>query len=159
MTPGDGLPPKQTAEKSLGEIVGEVSEKASLLVREEIELAKAEVTEKVSKLGKGGGIGIAAGVVAVFGVAMTCHFLAWFINDLFDWSGIVWPGYGIVALLLFLLAALAGYIASRLFQQGKTLTPDLAIEEAKRTRAELEGQTIERDQLKRSLERGEEVRR
>jgi Putative Actinobacterial Holin-X, holin superfamily III len=152
VSPGDGIPPRKSADKNLGEIVAEVSEKASLLVREEIELAKAEVTSKVSKLGKGGGIGVAAGVFAVFGVAMLCHFFAWFLNDLFDWSGSVWPGYGIVALLLFLLAALAGYIASRLFQQGKTLTPDLAIEEAKRTRAQLETQNVEQDQLKRSLD-------
>ena len=40
------------ADKSLGDIVTEVTEKASLLVREEIELAKAEVSEKVTKLGR-----------------------------------------------------------------------------------------------------------
>ena len=60
MSPGDGIPPQGSAEKSIGEIVGEVSEKASLLVREEIELAKAEVTDKFSKLGKGAGIAAAA---------------------------------------------------------------------------------------------------
>jgi hypothetical protein len=156
MTPGDGLPPKVTAEKTLGEIVGEVSEKASLLVREEIELAKAEVTGKVSKLGKGAGIAAAAGVFLVFGVTMLFHFLAWFLNDLFDWTSI-WPGFGIVTLLLFLLAALAGFIAYRLFKKGSPPTPDLAIEEAKLTRAQLEAQKIERDQLKRSLQRGEEL--
>ena len=156
MTPGDGLPPKGTAEKKLGEIVSEVSEKASLLVREEIELAKAEVTDKVGKLGKGAGIGAAAAVFLIFGVTMFFHFLAWFLNDLFNW-GSIWPGFGIVALLLFLMAGLSGFIAKRLFDKGKSLTPDLAIEEAKRTRAEFEAQTIERDQVKRSLERGEEV--
>ena len=35
--------------------------------------------------------------------------------------------------------------------------PEMAIEQAKLARAELEAQTIERDQVKRSLERGEEV--
>jgi hypothetical protein len=56
-----------------------------------------------------------------------------------------------------LLAALAGFIAYRLFQKGAPPTPDLAIEQAKLTRAELEAQTIHRDQVKRTLERGEEV--
>jgi cobalamin biosynthesis protein CobD/CbiB len=158
MTPGDGLPPRQSAEKKLGEIVGEVSQKASLLVREEIELAKAEVTDKVGKLGKGGGIAAAAGVFLIFAITMFFHFLAWFLDDLFNWSSI-WPGFGIVALLLFVLAAVAGLIAKRLFEQGKTLTPDLAIEEAKRTRADLEAQLVERDQVKRTLEAGEEVTR
>jgi hypothetical protein len=45
-----------------------------------------------------------------------------------------------------------------MFKRGAPPTPDLAIEEAKRTRAELEAQTIQRDQLERSLERGEEGR-
>jgi H+/Cl- antiporter ClcA len=156
MTPGDGIPPRDTAEKSLGDIVADVSEKASLLVREEIELAKAEVTDKVTKLGRGAGIAAAAGVFLIFAVTMFFHFLAWFLDDLFDWDSI-WPGFGIVALLLFLLAAIAGFIAYRLFQKGAPPTPDLAIEEAKRTRAELEAQTIHRDQVERTLERGEEV--
>ena len=118
MSPGNGIPPRDTAEKSLGEIVGEVSEKASLLVREEIELAKAEVTDKVTKLGKGAGIAAAAGVFLVFAVTMFFHFFAWFLNDLFDWNS-VWPGFGITALLLFLLAAIAGFIAYRLVPEGR----------------------------------------
>jgi hypothetical protein len=64
----------------------------------------------------------------------------------------------VVTGLLFLLAILAAFVAFRLFKKGSPPTPDLAIEEAKRTRAELESQKIERDQLGRSLERGEEVR-
>ena len=53
------------ADKTLGEIVQEVSEKASLLVRQEIDLAKAEVSEKATSLGKGAGIAAAAGDVPV----------------------------------------------------------------------------------------------
>jgi H+/Cl- antiporter ClcA len=155
---GDGVPPKQTADKGLGEIVAEVSEKASLLVRQEVELAKAEVTDKVTKLARGAAIAAAAGVFMIFGVTMMFHFLSWFVNDLFDWSNLVWPGYGIVTLLLFLLAGLAALIALRLLKKGAPPTPDLAIEEAKRTRAELEAQKVERDQLGRSLEKGEELK-
>jgi hypothetical protein len=158
MSAGDGIPPRDTAEKSLGEIVGEVSEKASLLVREEIELAKAEVTDKVTKLSKGAAIAAAAGVFLIFGITMLFHFFAWFLNDLFDWTS-VWPGFGIVTLLLFVLAAIAAFVAYRLFQKGAPPTPDMAIEEAKQMRAELEAQTIHRDQVKRTLEKGEEVTR
>jgi uncharacterized membrane protein YqjE len=145
---GNGVPPKQSADKNLGEIVTEVSEKASLLVRQEIELAKAEVSTKVSKLAKGAAVGAAAGVFLIFGVTMLFHTLAWFLNDLMDWNP--WVGYAIVTGALFLLAALAGVIALRLFKKGAPPTPDLAIEEAKRTRAQFETQKIERDQLERS---------
>jgi uncharacterized membrane protein YqjE len=153
---GDGLRPGESAEKSLGEVVAEVSEKASLLVREEIELAKAEVTDKVTKLTKGAAVAAAAGVFLVFGVTMLFHTLAWFLDDLFDWTSI-WPGFAIVTAALFLLAALAGLLAFRLFKKGAPPTPQLAIEEARRTRAELEAQKVERDQVKRTLEKGEEV--
>ena len=154
----NGLPPDSSADKSLGEIVAEVSEKASLLVREEIELAKAEVTDKLSKLTRGAAVAAAAGVFLVFGVTVFFHGLAWFVDDVFNWEDNIWAGFAVVAVLLFLLAALAGFLAFRLFKKGAPPTPDLAIEEARRTRAELEGQKIERDQLKRSLERGTEVK-
>jgi uncharacterized membrane protein YqjE len=154
----NGIPPGDDASKSLGEIVAEVSEKASMLVREEIELAKAEVTGKLSKLTKGAAVAAAAGVFVVFGITMFFHGLAWFLDDVFNWEDNIWAGFAVVTVLLFLLAALAGLIAFRLFKKGTPPTPDLAIEEARRTRAELEAQKIERDQLKRGLERGQEVK-
>jgi uncharacterized membrane protein YqjE len=154
----DGLPPQDDASKSLGEIVAEVSEKASQLVREEIELAKAEVTDKIGKLTKGAVVAAAAGVFAVFGITTFFHGLAWFLNDVFNWEDNNWAGFAVVTAALFLLAALAGFLALRLFKKGAPPTPDLAIEEARRTRAELEAQKIERDQVGRSLERGEEVK-
>ena len=81
MTP----PADNGADKTLGEIVSEVSEKASLLVREEIELAKAEVTDQGQDASaRGAGVGAAAGVFLVFAVVMFLHTLAWFFNDLFD---------------------------------------------------------------------------
>ena len=154
----DGRGPRESAEKSLGEIVSELLEKASLLVRQEVELAKAEVGDKVSKLGKGAAVAAAAGVFLIFGITMMFHFLAWLIDDLFDWGNLVWPGYGIVTLFLFLLAALAGFLAYRFFKKGSPPVPQMAIEEAKATRAQFESQKIERDQVTRTLEKGEELK-
>jgi Putative Actinobacterial Holin-X, holin superfamily III len=153
---GNGAPP--SADKNLGDIVAEVSEKASLLIRQEIDLAKAEVTEKISKLTRGAGVGVAAGVFLIFGITMFFHGLAWFLNDIFNWEDNNWAGFGVVTGLLFLLAILAALLAMRLFKKGAPPTPDMAIAEARRTRADLEAQTIERDQLQRSLEKGEELK-
>jgi H+/Cl- antiporter ClcA len=151
----DGSRPPDTADKSLGDIVSEVSQKASLLVREEIELAKAEVQEKVKTLARGAGVGVAAGVFLVFALVTFLNALAWFINDLLDVQTAIWAGFIIVTLLLVLLAVVAGLLARRWLRRGAPPTPDLAIEEAKRTREQLERQTIERDQLQRTLEKGE----
>ena len=147
---GNGTPPKQTADKQLGEIVAEVSEKASLLVRQEIELAKAEVSSKVSKLTRGAAVAGAAGVFLIFGVTTFFHGLAWFLNDAFNWEDNNWAGFAVVTAFLFLLALIAALLAFRLFKKGAPPTPDMAIEEAKRMRAQLETQSIERDQLERS---------
>jgi hypothetical protein len=147
---GNGTPPPGSADKNLGEIVAEVSEKASLLVRQEIELAKAEVSQKVGKITRGAVAGAAAGVFLIFAVTMFFHALAWFLDDLFNWEGDWWEGYAVVAGVLFLLSILAGFLALRLFKKGTPPTPDLAIAEAKRTREQFEAQKLERDQLERS---------
>lgn len=142
-----------SAEKSLGEIVAEVSEKASLLVRQEIELAKAEVLAKAKTLGKGAAVAGAAGVFLVFAVVMLLHTLAWFLTDLLDQPP--WVGFGLVTLLLIAAGVLAGLQAKKWLATGPP-TPDAAIREAKITRETLERQGIQRDQLGHSLDRGPE---
>ena len=157
MTPSNGTP---DAEKSIGEIVAEVSEKASLLVREEIELAKAEIQQKLSRLGRGAAAGAAAGIFLVFALVTFLHGLAWFLDDLLNAD--TWVGFAIVTAGLVLLAAIAGLLALRMFKTGAPPTPDLAIEEAKRTRIALEETTRRREHIGDSLEAGdalEEARR
>jgi len=137
VTSGNGSPPPESAEKSLGEIVAEVSEKASLLVREEIELAKTEVTQKVTRLGKGAVVGAAAGVFLFFAFVVFLHALSWFWVDLLDLSSI-WIGYLITTGILVLLGLLSGFLAYRFLKKGSPPTPELAIEEARKTREAIE---------------------
>ena len=127
-------------ERSVGEMVMDVSERVSILVREEIALAKAEVSEKVNALVKGGVVGIVAGVFALMGLAMLMHGLAWLLNELF-FEDEVWIGFMVEALLWFVIAGIVGYVAYRSLLKGAPPTPDMAIEEAKRVRQTLEGDT------------------
>lgn len=121
--------PDRNRAQSIGHTVAEVVEKGSLLVREEIELAKAEVTRKVTSLGKGAAVAAVAGVFALFGLLFFLHFLAWLLAELvYD---AVWPGYLTVALLFFLLAIVCGLVGLRWIKKGSPPTPDMAIEEAK----------------------------
>ena len=136
----DGAGNGNLTEKSLGDLVSQISENASTLVREEIELAKTEIREKVTKLVQGSVVGIAAGVFALMGLAMLMHGLAWLLNDLF-FSDHVWIGFMVEALFWFLVAAGAGWFAYRSVQAGAPPTPDLAIEEARRTKETLEAGT------------------
>jgi uncharacterized membrane protein YqjE len=131
-------PPGDPSQRGLGELVFEVSERTSTLIREEIELAKAEVSEKVGKLVRGSVVGIVAGVFAFLALILIMHGFAWFLNDLFFESS-VWAGFLVEGALFLLVAAIAGLVAYRAVQAGAPPTPDAAIEEAKRTRAVLEG--------------------
>ena len=138
MTDGNGVKPPGSAEKSLGDIVGDVSAKVSQLVSEEIELAKAEVTLKAKKLGAGAGAGVVAGVFAFFALIMLLHGLAWLLNDLLGALASPWVGFFIVMALLLVLGAILGFLALRFFKKGSPPTPQLAIDEAKKTRAAIE---------------------
>jgi uncharacterized membrane protein YqjE len=126
-------------ERSVGELVVDISEKTSYLIREEIELAKAEVTEKVTKLVRGSVVAIVAGVFVLMALAMVMHGIAWLLNDIF-FDDDVWAGFLIEALFWLLVAAGAGFFAYRQFQAGAPPTPELAIEEAKRVRETFEGE-------------------
>jgi uncharacterized membrane protein YqjE len=121
--------------QNIAQAIDEVSQRVVLLVQEEIELAKAEVTEKVTKLIKGAVVGITAGVFVLFGLFLLLDGFAW----LAYWAipfpeGTFFWGFFVVAAVLFLLGALAGFVASRALKAGSPPTPALAIDEAKRIR-------------------------
>jgi uncharacterized membrane protein YgcG len=120
-------PEQQTSE--LAQAIQEVSEKASLLVREEIELAKAELTQKVSALARAAAIGAAAAVFLLAALIYFLHFAAWGLSSLLGSDP--WLGYLIVTLGLVVMAALAAFIAARLVRKGVPPTPQMAIEEGK----------------------------
>jgi uncharacterized membrane protein YqjE len=127
-------------DRGVGELVIDVSERVSTLVREEIELAKAEVSEKAAKLVRGSVVGIAAGVFGFLGLILLMHSIAWLLNDLF-FGDDFWLGFLIEAVLFFVVAAIAGLVAYRAVQAGAPPTPALAVEEGKRIKQTLQSST------------------
>jgi uncharacterized membrane protein YqjE len=115
----------------LAQAIQEVTERASLLIREEIELAKTEMTEKVSKLVKGAVVGIVAGIFAVAGLIYLLHAAAWLIWKLIGGNDDFYLGFLIVAVALFALGGLAGYLAVRFLKRGAPPVPEMAIEEGR----------------------------
>ena len=133
------VPPSEPApdNRSVAEMVFDVSENASTLIREEIELAKAEVSEKVGKLVRGSVVGVAAGTFAFLALILVMEGIAWLLNEeVFD--GKVWPGFFVEAAVFLLIAAAAGFIAYRAVQAGAPPVPEQAIEEAKLTKEMLQ---------------------
>jgi hypothetical protein len=120
-------PEQQTSE--LAKAIQEVSEKASLLVREEIELAKAEVTQKAKSLIGAAAFAAVAVVFALAALIYFLHFVAWGLTALFGSDP--WLGYLIVSLLLVVMGVVGAFIAARLVRKGVPPTPQMAIEEGK----------------------------
>jgi len=134
------IPPPQPPteeDRTLADLVVEVSENASTLVREEIELAKAEVSEKVGKLVRGSAVGAAAGAFGFLALIMIMHGVAWLLGEEV-FGGNIWAGYFVTAGAFLLLAALAGFVAFRALKAGSPPVPEQAIEEAKLTKEMLE---------------------
>ncbi|MHB1469568.1 MAG: phage holin family protein [Solirubrobacteraceae bacterium] len=121
---------------NLAATITEVSERASLLVREEIELAKAEMTEKATRLVKGAVVGVAAGVFVVtslFFALIGLAFLLYFELPIGNDFTYFW-GFFAVAVILLILGAIAGFLAAKAVKAASPPTPKLAIEEAKKIR-------------------------
>ena len=126
-------------ERKLGELVFDVTEGVSSLVREEIQLAKTEVAEKAGKIAKGAVVGISAGVFAFLALILVMEGIAWLLNEEV-FNGKTWPGFFIEAAVFLLIAALAGYVAFRSVKAGAPPVPTQAIEEAKLTKEMLQGE-------------------
>ena len=125
--------------RPLGELVFDVSERTSILIREEIELAKAEVSEKVGKIARGSAVGIAAGTFAFLALILIMNGIAWVLNEeVFD--GKTWPGFFVEAAIFLLVAALAGGIAYKALKAGSPPVPEQAIAEAKLTKEMFEAE-------------------
>jgi uncharacterized membrane protein YqjE len=124
-------------DKSVAELVFDVSERTSGLIREEIELAKAEVSEKVGKILRGSAVGAAAGVFAFFALILVMEGFAWLLNEkVFD---NFWAGFFVEAAIFVLIAVVAGAIAYRSVKAGSPPVPEQAIKEAKLIRTTIEG--------------------
>ena len=128
--------PERDDKATIASAIQEITEKAQLLVKDEIELAKTEVELKVKALGKGAAVGAAAGVFVLAALLMIMHglaWLAWYVLPVNSQS-YFW-GFFFVAGVFLVLAAIAGFLASRFFKKGSPPVPQMAIDEGKKIQA------------------------
>jgi hypothetical protein len=123
-------------QQGIAAAITEVSERASLLIREEIELAKTEIAEKTTRLAKGAIVAVVAGVfffTALFFVLIGLAWLLYFELPIGNQFTYFW-GFFAMALILVVLGAIAGVLAARAVKSGAPPTPEMAIEEARKIR-------------------------
>lgn len=95
---------EKASRTSLGELLGEVTRDLSTLMRQEIELAKAELTQSAKQTGKGAGLLSGAGYAALMAIFFLSVALWWGLGHLIDngWSAVVVAViWGIIGLILY----------------------------------------------------------
>ena len=124
------------ADASVGELLGNVSRDLSTLMRQELELAKAEVRAEATKAGKGaammGGAGLAGYMVLLF-----LSFAVW-------WALANVMDQGLAALIVAVVWAAAGaalYAAGRRAFRDTNPTPERTVETLKQVPDALKGQS------------------
>lgn len=85
------VPRRVEEDRSLGEIMGDISQDLSTLMRQEVELAKAELSETASRVGKGAGMFAGAGVAGWFTLFFLSVALWWALGTLvgLGWSAVI----------------------------------------------------------------------
>jgi uncharacterized membrane protein YqjE len=119
----------------LGATVKSVSERASSLVRLELELAALELKRKVASIAVGIGLALTAAVLLVFALGFGLATIAAGIATAVAW----WLALLIVTVGIVLVAGLLGWLGMRSIQKGTPPVPEQAIEEAKLTTEALKG--------------------
>ena len=128
------MPGSNGTQENFATAVTEVSERVTVLIREEVELAKAEVTQKVSSLARGTVAVLLGAVFGVFALIFLLETAAWGLNAiLIDGAGDLWIGFAIVFGVLAFLTIVVFLFAWRKLRVGPP-TPQMAIDEAKRIR-------------------------
>jgi Putative Actinobacterial Holin-X, holin superfamily III len=120
--------------ENIAAAISEISERATLLIRDELELARAEVGAKVRKLVTGAVVGLVAGAFVMLAGLFVLVGLAWlFWYELFPTGEVFW-GFFVVAGILLLMAALGGLLAAKALRRGTPPAPTMAIDEARKIR-------------------------
>lgn len=114
----NGGPARPVTDQSTSELVQRASEQITTLVRDEIALAKAELTEKGKHAGIGIGLFGGGGVLALYGVGALIATLI----IVFDLFLDLWLAALIVTVVLFLVAGVLALIGKK--QVTKAIPPE-----------------------------------
>jgi uncharacterized membrane protein YqjE len=118
----------RTTQQSTAELVSQMSEQVSTLVRDELALARIEMVEKGKKAGIGAGLFGGAGVLAMYGLGATFVTIG---AVLALWMP-VWVAALIVTVALFAIAGVVALIGKSQVKKAVPPEPLEAIDSAKR---------------------------
>src|SRR3954454_8127413 len=123
----DGASP-ELRERSVGELVHLLTEQVSALARDEVELAKAELTRKGKAAGLGGGMFGAAGLVALPALGALTAAAILGLATVIDHA---WIAAAIVGALYLAVAGVLALVGRKSTQKASPLVPEQARESVK----------------------------
>jgi hypothetical protein len=133
------LPAENGQPENIATAITEVSDRIGVLIREEVELAKAEMTVKARSIARGVAAVAAGSVFGVFAIVYALSTLAWGINSILS---SLWIGFAVVFVVL-LIAAAGSFLFARSKLSVGAPAPTMAIDEAKKIRETVSSQIDE----------------
>jgi pheromone shutdown protein TraB len=115
------------ADKSIPELLKELSQETTTLVRQELDLAKAELTDKGKKAGLGAGLFGGAGVMGL----LTAGALTAFLIALLDTFMVTWLAALIVTIVYGAIAAVLALRGKKEIQKAGPPVPEQTVETLK----------------------------
>jgi uncharacterized membrane protein YqjE len=116
-------PARDPKDASTGELISQLTEQMSRLVRDEARLAQAEVTQKAKRLGIGAGLFGGAGLMAFFGLAVLISAAVLGLAAVLP----AWLAALIVAVVLFAVAGVLALVGKKDVAQASPPVPTQAI--------------------------------
>jgi uncharacterized membrane protein YqjE len=124
-----------STQEPIGDLVKQLSEQTSTLVRKELQLAQLEMTEKGKRAGIGAGLFGGAGLIALFGAGTLIAAIVMLLATAID----AWLAGLIVAVALFAVAGIAALMGKKQVEQATPPAPEQAIQSTKRDVEEIKG--------------------
>jgi membrane protein len=113
---------------SVGDLVRQLSEQTTTLIRQELRLATAEMQEKGRQAGSGAGMIGGAGLVGLYGVGALVAAAIIGLGTLVE----PWLAAAIVGVVLLAAAGFAGLLGKQRVERGIPPTPEQAVESVQR---------------------------
>jgi len=124
------------SDPTLGALVNDLTTQVPQLIRSEIRLAQAELTEKGKRAGLGIGMFGGAGIVALYGVGALIATLILLLALAMD----AWLAALIVTVVLFAIAGVLALLGKKQVDQATPMAPEMAVEGVKEDIATVKGQ-------------------
>ena len=137
----DPRPAPDTNEAAIAQAIQSVTASTQALVKDQVDLAKVEMQAKASVFGRGAAVAAAAGAFVIGALTLLLQgfaWLAWYL--IFPEEQFFW-GFFLVAVLLLILAAIAGFVAYKALQKAQSPVPDQALAAARVTQATIQDET------------------